>query len=333
VFAQPVDLGRRVRGAQLAGDPGLDAVHAGDREAGHGRQPAEAQHGVCVAAGDDGHPRAVTGERGQRLDRTVDRAGVLRVTREAREGAVEVGRDQGSPQQRPERGHQFVGIHGPILADDHDAQGSGRQIAYAEPVRFRAAVGAPLALVAVVLTACSPDGSGPAAHPTVARRTATQVATSAAVPAAVAPAVATPTVGPPPTPNPCAANAAAQLVKVSVRRQHLWMCAGHRLVRDTAVTTGIPGEDTHTPTGSYTVQARTRNTTLTLISGRTYAVKYWIPFQGPLFGFHDSSWQDIPYGSPLYRTQGSHGCVHMPLSAIAFLYRWVHVGATVRIRA
>ena len=111
------------------------------------------------------------------------------------------------------------------------------------------------------------------------------------------------------------------------------MCAGHTLVRDTAVTTGIPGEDTHTPTGNYTVQARTRNTTLTLISGKAYDVKYWIPFDGPLFGFHDSSWQTFAYGSAQYRTDGSHGCVHMPVKEIAFLYRWVHVGAKVRIRA
>ena len=52
-------------------------------------------------------------------------------------------------------------------------------------------------------------------------------------------------------------------------------------------------------------------------------MKYWIPFDAPLFGFHDSSWQKFPYGSPKYKTDGSHGCVHMPVKAIAFLYRWV----------
>ena len=194
-------------------------------------------------------------------------------------------------------------------------------------------VGVLTVVTALGLTACGSDGPSPvlrSGSPTT-RPVTTH---SAPVPVAVAPVAATPSVSTTAAaPNPCATNSAAQLVKVSVRQQHLWMCAGHRLVRDTAVTTGIPGEDTHTPTGSFTVQARTRNTTLTLISGQTYAVKYWIPFEGPLFGFHDSSWQDIPYGSPQYRTQGSHGCVHMPLSAIAFLYRWVHVGAKVRIRA
>ena len=45
-------------------------------------------------------------------------------------------------------------------------------------------------------------------------------------------------------------------------------------------------------------------------------MKYWIPFDAPLFGFHDSSWQKMPYGSQKYRTKGSHGCIHMPLAAI-----------------
>jgi lipoprotein-anchoring transpeptidase ErfK/SrfK len=123
-------------------------------------------------------------------------------------------------------------------------------------------------------------------------------------------------------PNRCAHNAAPQKVIVSIRRQHLWMCAAHRLVRESAVTTGMVGAYTNTPTGDYVIQDRVRGTTLTLNTGATYAVRYWIPFDGPLFGFHDSSWQHFPYGSARYKTEGSHGCVHMPLAAIAFLYRW-----------
>lgn len=103
----------------------------------------------------------------------------------------------------------------------------------------------------------------------------------------------------------------------------MWMCAGHRMVYSTAITSGMAGPWTSTPTGDYVVQGRVRDTALTLNTGATYAVKYWIPFDGPLFGFHDSSWQHFPYGSARYRTAGSHGCVHMPLKAIAFFYRWV----------
>ena len=71
-----------------------------------------------------------------------------------------------------------------------------------------------------------------------------------------------------------------------------------------------------TPLGTFHVQARNRATMLTLADGQTYQVKYWVPFDAPLFGFHDSSWQSFPYGSPAYRTQGSHGCVHLPLAAM-----------------
>jgi hypothetical protein len=134
-----------------------------------------------------------------------------------------------------------------------------------------------------------------------------------------------------PVRTPCSANREAKYVFVSIRRQHLWMCARHRVVRDSPITSGVVGEYTSTPTGRFEIQDRVRNTWLTLIDGSSYQVKYWIPFQGPLFGFHDSSWQRFPYGSPRYRTQGSHGCVHMPLAAIRFLYRWADIGTTVRI--
>lgn len=125
-----------------------------------------------------------------------------------------------------------------------------------------------------------------------------------------------------PAPNACARNRAPQKIIVSIAQQHMWLCARNRLVRSDPVTTGMSHPGTRTPTGNFRVQYRVRNTTLTLNTGATYAVKYWIPFQGPLYGFHDSPWQKFPYGSPKYKTSGSHGCVHVPLRALAFLYRW-----------
>lgn len=133
--------------------------------------------------------------------------------------------------------------------------------------------------------------------------------------------------------NRCAANDTAQRVIVNLEAQHLWMCAQHRTIYDTPITSGMSGADTRTPTGHFEIQDRIRDTTLTLNTGATYDVRYWIPFEGPLFGFHDSSWQRFPYGSPRYKTDGSHGCVHMPLGAIAFLYRWGRVGTPVDISA
>jgi hypothetical protein len=134
-----------------------------------------------------------------------------------------------------------------------------------------------------------------------------------------------------PVRTPCTTNRLRKWVFVSLRRQHMWMCAGHRVAYATPITSGMVGPYTNTPTGRYHVQGLNRNTTLTLNTGATYPVRFWIPFDAPLFGFHDSSWQHFPYGSPRYKTRGSHGCVHMPLKAIRFFYGWADIGTPVRL--
>ena len=111
----------------------------------------------------------------------------------------------------------------------------------------------------------------------------------------------------------------------------MWLCAHSRTVYSNAITSGMLGPDTKTPTGHFHIQGLNTDSVLTLNTGATYDVKYWIPFDAPLFGFHDSSWQDFPYGSPQYRTDGSHGCIHMPLAAIRFFYHWARIGTPLRI--
>jgi hypothetical protein len=181
-------------------------------------------------------------------------------------------------------------------------------------------------LAAAVLAGCG-------VHPTSHSRTAATTARAeiaASAPRTIAPA---PAAKPKPKPTACAGNVAPQLVLVSVAKQHLWLCAANRLAYNAPVTTGavdLPYDST--PTGTFEIQAKTTDTTLTLLSGDTYGVNYWIPFDAPLFGFHDSSWQTFPYGSARYKTEGSHGCIHTPLTAMKFLYDWADVGATVTIR-
>jgi hypothetical protein len=134
------------------------------------------------------------------------------------------------------------------------------------------------------------------------------------------------------TRTPCTGNDRPKWVFVALQRQHMWLCHRHRVALSTAITSGMVGPYTHTPTGRYRVQGLNRNSTLTLNTGATYQVKFWIPFNAPLFGFHDSPWQHFPYGSPRYRTHGSHGCIHMPLAAIRFFYNWADIGTPVLIK-
>jgi lipoprotein-anchoring transpeptidase ErfK/SrfK len=117
-------------------------------------------------------------------------------------------------------------------------------------------------------------------------------------------------------------------VIVSITQQHEWACAHHTVVQSTPVTTGASRHGNGTPRGTFAVQGLIRDTTL----DGSYHVKYWIPFHLGVWGFHDASWQHIPFGSPSYRNHGSHGCVHMQLSAIRWLFQWVSYGTPIRIR-
>jgi lipoprotein-anchoring transpeptidase ErfK/SrfK len=136
----------------------------------------------------------------------------------------------------------------------------------------------------------------------------------------------------PAPPSPCRTSTDAQHVIVSVSQQHAWVCAGSRQVKDSAVTTGATATGDGTPLGTWHVQVKQTNRVLSVLTGEAYHVEYWMPYDGN-YGFHDSAWQTFPYGSQQYRTAGSHGCVHFPLSTMAWLYNWAKLGATVTIKA
>lgn len=127
----------------------------------------------------------------------------------------------------------------------------------------------------------------------------------------------------------CAGSTQPQRIVVSVARQRAWMCAGDRQVYTTPVTTGQLSTGDATPAGSWTIEDKQTDRYLT---GPGYSdfVHYWLPFYGD-FGLHDASWQTLPFGDQGYRTHGSHGCVHLPTPAMAWLYDWAQIGTTVTV--
>lgn len=127
----------------------------------------------------------------------------------------------------------------------------------------------------------------------------------------------------------CAANTAAQLILVSITEQRARFCTGATLLRATPVTTGRLTDGLQTNPGTWTIQAKQNDRTLTG-PGYSVFVHYWMPYDGD-FGIHDATWQQFPFGGPQWTTQGSSGCVHMPLDVMAWLYSWAQPGATVTI--
>jgi lipoprotein-anchoring transpeptidase ErfK/SrfK len=188
--------------------------------------------------------------------------------------------------------------------------------------------------LAIALVGCSSALQKTAS--TTTTPTASSTPAAAPIPAPVMKPAAAP--APAPAPSVCAATpAGVKHIYVSIGQQHLWACTGSVLLTDTAITTGasaITNVHYATPLGTSHITGKSRNTVLAGhdVNGPwNDPVKYWMPFDGGI-GFHDSSWQTFPYGSDLYKTQGSHGCVHIPAAVIATLFDWAPVGTLVTVQ-
>jgi lipoprotein-anchoring transpeptidase ErfK/SrfK len=129
--------------------------------------------------------------------------------------------------------------------------------------------------------------------------------------------------------NGCA-GAHGRTFVVDLSRQRAWVCSGALQQRTTFITSGATARGDGTPTGTWHIQAKSRNTTLYPADGGAYHVHYWMPYDGA-YGIHDSPWQHFAYGSAAYRTKGSHGCVHVPGAMMAWLYHWAKIGTTVHV--
>jgi hypothetical protein len=132
--------------------------------------------------------------------------------------------------------------------------------------------------------------------------------------------------------NGCLGGAPGKRVVVDLGHQFARLCQGGVQVLTTPITSGATALGDGTPTGTWRVQAKQRDTYLYPAAGGVYYVHFWIPYDGA-YGMHDSPWQHFAYGSSRYRTHGSHGCVHFPYAAINWMYRWIRVGTLVHIRS
>lgn len=140
--------------------------------------------------------------------------------------------------------------------------------------------------------------------------------------------------------NYCATNSADKLLLVNITSQHMWACDGTATVKESAVTTGITtnpnGVDDNTPVGTWHILAKQTNVRIRGSDANgswDEHVDYWMPFIRNEYGFHDAAWQTFPFGDEKYHTDGSRGCVHLPIDMMAWVYNWAPVGTTVVVQA
>lgn len=118
----------------------------------------------------------------------------------------------------------------------------------------------------------------------------------------------------------------ASYVEIDLTSQHLWVYKDGQLVEDADFVSGNVSNGNGTPVGIYSITYKERNTTL---RGANYAskVSYWMPFNGNV-GMHDASWRSS-FGSDIYLTNGSHGCVNLPVKKAEAIYGYVEKGEPV----
>ncbi len=160
-------------------------------------------------------------------------------------------------------------------------------------------------------------------------------------PAVAAKPTPTSTAAPTPTPTPVATPAptptpdSGRLIVVSLAKQSLTAYENGKVVLTTVVATGRPALPT--PPGTFHIKAK--YTPFQFISpwpkGSPYWyasawVKYAMLFEDGGYFLHDAPWRTV-YGPGANLTNGTHGCVNIPLNAMAFLYHWAPVGTTVAV--
>lgn len=115
-------------------------------------------------------------------------------------------------------------------------------------------------------------------------------------------------------------------IEVDMTEQKLYFYEEGRLTLETDVVTGSVKQRRETPEGVNFVYAKQQNRTLRG-PGYTTFVKYWMPVNGNI-GLHDASWRK-EFGGEIYQTDGSHGCVNLPLEKADELYQEVEIGTPV----
>ena len=128
-------------------------------------------------------------------------------------------------------------------------------------------------------------------------------------------------------------------VDVDIAEQHArYYDADGKLLWESGIITGNPTKKNDTPTGVYYLRSKSTDTMLRgpkdPKTGKykwESKVAYWMPFKDNSVGLHDASWQASSSfeNKNAYKTVGSHGCVNLPPSKAAELFKIIKVGTCV----
>lgn len=114
-------------------------------------------------------------------------------------------------------------------------------------------------------------------------------------------------------------------IEVSIDKQHLWLYKDGALITETDIVSGKPSsKETATYKGAWPIAYKKSPYTLSSdYYGYKVPVNYWMPFVYGQ-GLHDMN--RSAYGGDIYLTNGSHGCVNLPLDQAKIIYETIGAG-------
>lgn len=106
-------------------------------------------------------------------------------------------------------------------------------------------------------------------------------------------------------------------VEINLTAQHLYMYKDGALVVESDFVSGDVACNRKTRLGAFGLSYKQQNA---ILRGTDYTtpVSYWMPFDGGI-GMHDATWRSN-FGGDIYLTNGSHGCINLPLNVAGVIF-------------
>ena len=125
---------------------------------------------------------------------------------------------------------------------------------------------------------------------------------------------------------------AGTYIEVDLTAQHVWFYKDGELHTECGCVSGDVTKDHGTQTGCFPLAYKESPSVLTGGNGEDEyetEVNYWMPFyEGQ--GLHDATWR-YSFGGSIYKGNGSHGCVNLPLWAAKDIYEAADTGTAIII--
>lgn len=123
-------------------------------------------------------------------------------------------------------------------------------------------------------------------------------------------------------------------VEIDLSKQHLWYYKNGKKAFECDIVSGQTTSAARTTLpGVYKVWYKARNYTMkgSNSDGDEWETKcsYWNRVAIVGIGLHDSQWRGNAFGGSIYKYNGSHGCINMPLSGAKYIYEKVEKGTPV----